>query len=37
MESGVDVAAQARLARVRASAIAAGNGWALSGIDDALA
>lgn len=37
MESGVDVAAKERLARVRASAIAAGNGWALSGIDDVLA
>ena len=36
-ESGNDAAAMARLRAVRATAVAAGNGWALAGIDLALA
>jgi hypothetical protein len=35
-ESGNDAAAKARLRTVRATAVAAGNGWALTGIDQAL-
>lgn len=34
--SGADAAATARLRAVRATAVAAGNGWALAGIDEAL-